>query len=136
MARKSVEAELAAGVAAHIDGRLPVPDDLNEAEAKIWQSVVDSRPSEWFAADNAPLLKEYVRAAVMCDEIAVRLSSESDASEQRRLLRMRDRESHRLAFLATKMRLTQQSRYTPHSAAARTVHTQAQTGRPWDKRSK
>ena len=47
------------------------------------------------------------------------------------LLRAQDRESARIAQLTTKLRLTPQSRYTPHSAA---VQAERDTGakKPWE----
>ena len=47
------------------------------------------------------------------------------------LLRAQDRESARIAQLATKLRLTPQSRYTPNSAA---VRADRDTGgkKPWE----
>jgi len=40
-----------------------------------------------------------------------------DPAELKAVLDMRDKESRRLASLATKLRLTNQSRYTPQAAA-------------------
>src|SRR5688572_4352984 len=105
------------------------PADLSEAEASLWRDVIDSKPAEWFGEDSAPVLKEYVRAAAMCDRLARLLDRALEASgepvdaESVRLpsvpdlLLARDRESRRAANLATKLRLTQQSRYTPQAAA-------------------
>ena len=48
------------------------------------------------------------------------LSDRKALMRYNRLLGMQERQSSTLAGLATRMRLTQQSRYTPHSAASRT----------------
>jgi hypothetical protein len=88
------------------------------AEASLWREVVATKPVEWFQADSAPLLVEYCRAKAMCDRLSLMLETATD--DLKSLLDMRDKESRRLATLACKLRLTQQSRYTPQSAATAT----------------
>jgi hypothetical protein len=48
-----------------------------------------------------------------------------------RFLKLRDKESRRAADLATKLRLTQQSRYTPQAAATANKRTMNAT-KPWE----
>lgn len=139
MARPSAAALSVATATA--DRRALPPSDLSEAEALLWREVVDSKPSDWFGDDSLPVLKEYVRAAAMCDRLARLLDLAMDASEKPvdaesarlpsvpELLLARDRESRRAANLATKLRLTQQSRYTPQAAA--TADKKAGNKRPW-----
>jgi hypothetical protein len=94
--------------------------------------VVDSKPADWFGPDSVPILTEYVRAAAVCDRLAgsiERVLDEDSDADLGDLLAWRDRESRRLANLATKLRLTQQSRYTPQSAA--TADKKAKGARPW-----
>lgn len=112
--------------------RLAPPDDLTPDQAARWRAVVDSKPVEWFGPDSAPLLKEYVRAEAMCDLLAVQIETATaggEPGEIKALLDMRDKESKRLTSLATKLRLTQQSRYTPQAAA--TANKKAGNARPW-----
>jgi hypothetical protein len=112
--------------------RLEVPGGLTDEESALWQSVVESKPAEWFGEDSAPLLKEYVRAVGMCDVLDVQIKAAlagGEAGEVKALLDMRDKESKRVASLATKLRLTQQSRYTPQAAA--TADRKAGNARPW-----
>jgi|SRR5690606_2101386 len=112
--------------------RLVPPDDLTPDQAARWRAVVDSKPVEWFGPDSAPLLKEYVRAEAMCDLLAVQIEAAmagGEPGEIKALLDMRDKESKRLTSLATKLRLTQQSRYTPQAAA--TANKKAGNARPW-----
>ena len=129
MARKSAAA-LSITPPAQI-GPIGVPDGLSPAEAALWREVVDSKPADWFGDDSAPVLKEYVRAAVMCDRLAEEIETAlaGDAKGLTKLLEARDRESRRTANLATKLRLTQQSRYTPQAAA--TADRKAAGKRPW-----
>ena len=103
--------------------RLAPPEDLTEDQAKRWRSIVDANPVDWFGPNTAPLLKEYVRAEAMCDLLAFQIEAAmaGDPVETALLLKgyldMRDKESKRLTSIGTKLRLTQQSRYTPQAAA-------------------
>ena len=113
--------------------RLAAPDDLTEEQSALWKSVVDSKPIDWFAEDSAPLLKEYVRAACMADWMEAQVQAAmtgDDAALLKSFMQMRDMESKRVASLATKLRLTQQSRYTPGAAATAEKKAGA-AGRPW-----
>jgi hypothetical protein len=95
--------------------------------------VVGSKPVDWFDTDSAPLLKEYVRAAAMTDWLDVQVQTATvgdDVAVLDKFMRLRDLESKRVASLATKLRLTQQSRYTPQAAA--TASNKAESGKkPW-----
>jgi hypothetical protein len=111
---------------------LPPPADLSPDERKLWADVVASKPADWFGPDSAPMLKEYVRAALLCDALARRVHTAMRSADPRnltRLLNARHQEVTRLAVLGTKLRLTQQSRYTARSAA--TADSRASGLRPW-----
>lgn len=131
MARKSTASLSVVKVGVRV--RLTAPDDLTPEQATLWRSVVDSKPVDWFAEDSSPLLKEYVRAACMADwlEVQVQAAMVGDAGGSlKSFMQMRDMESKRVASLATKLRLTQQSRYTP--AAAATADKKSGDGtKPW-----
>lgn len=133
MARKSVAAlSLVGDTTVGTVQIAPVPAELTPAEARIWRDAVESKPAEWFGADSWPVLKEYVRAAVMCDTLAVVATDAAQSKDGdliKAVLATRDRESRRMADLATKLRLTQQSRYTPQAAA--TADKRASGKRPW-----
>jgi hypothetical protein len=114
------------------DGQDGVPQDLSAAERALWVEIVESKPSDWFGPDSKPILKEYVRAAVACDLLAGKVSEAlggNDAGEVKFMLDLRDREVRRAASLATKLRLTQQSRYGARSAAR--ADARAPGKRPW-----
>ena len=131
MARKSAAA-LAVVPKGKPDSRTPAPDDLNEAERAMWAEIVDTKPADWFDLDSVPVLKEYIRAAMTCDRLAgmvEEVMAEGDGRDVKTVLDMRDKEARRVASLATKLRLTQQSRYTPQSAA--TANRKAGGKRPW-----
>ena len=118
--------------------RLSAPRGLSAEETELWQDVVDSKPVDWFQPDSAPLLVEYVRAVAMCDtldlQIKAALAGGEDGesvkpSDLKWLLDMRDKESKRALSTATKLRLTQQARYTPQAAA--TANKKVGGERPW-----
>lgn len=112
--------------------RIEPPAALNKAEASLWRAVVAGKPVDWFTADTAPLLVEYVRASDLADRLAVQIEAAMAGSGDislKDLLLMRDREAKRIASIATKLRLTQQSRYTPQAAS--TASRKASGGKPW-----
>lgn len=134
MARKSSESKLVVAVTS-LPTRLSPPSDFPLAESEVWKSVVATKPIDWFQADSAPLLSEYCRAVVMADRLAMMIEAamtapDEDGPSLKDLLKLRDMESRRVATLAVKMRLTQQSRYTPMASA--TADRKAGGIRPWE----
>lgn len=116
-----------------IASRLAPPNDLTPAQAAIWVAVVESKPAEWFAEDSAPLLKEYVRAAAMCDLLELQIQAAlagDEPGDVKAYLDMRDKESKRVLSTGTKMRLTQQSRYTPKAGATAAAKV-GNGAKPW-----
>jgi hypothetical protein len=108
--------------------RPAAPDELTSEQATEWQAVVSRMPVDWFPREIWPLLCAYCRHVTNSRHIAglIEDAHKGDLSDRKalmqfnRLLGMQERQSSTLAGLATRMRLTQQSRYTPHSAASRT----------------
>ncbi len=127
MPRPSRESQAIAPVT-NIPARMTPPEGLDDLEASLWRAVVATKPVDWFQEDSAPLLTEYVRCKVMCDRLAEMLKV-LDPETMKSLLDMRDKESRRLATLAVKLRLTQQSRYTPQSA--QTAAKAPNAGKVW-----
>ena len=112
--------------------RLAPPNGLTKEQAALWSDVVESKPADWFGPDNAPLLAEYVRAVTMCDALEAQVQAAmagDEVGDVKAYLNMRDKESKRATSIATKLRLTQQSRYTPQAAA--TATKRAGGARPW-----
>jgi hypothetical protein len=119
-----------------IDGRPQAPSDLTEFQRGVWDRTVANEAADVFrTAALQQLLKEYCRHV----ETADRLSKQVDRATGKGsnlsyqdidcLLRMRDRETKALADKATKLRLTNQSRYTP--GAASTASKKASERKPW-----
>jgi hypothetical protein len=118
------------------------PEDLTDEEAVEWRAIASRMPHDWFTGENHPLLAEYCRHIVRARDLAgdiakfkrfpaeVRITTDG-IQRYDMLLRMADRERAAMVNLATKMRLTQQSRYRADKAA-----TAADRGktvrRPWE----
>lgn len=95
-----------------------------------------SKPAGWFTADAKALLVGYV-AAIASHECLSKLVDLMEASNepqeliyQTRLYAMVERQARLIQTFATKMRLTQQARYSARSAA--TAHGRVDGPRPWD----
>lgn len=119
-----------------IDGRPKAPSDLTEFQRGVWERTVANESADVFkTAALQQLLKEYCRHV----ETADRLSKQADLytadgsnhslQDVDLILRMRDRETKALADKATKLRLTNQSRYTP--GAAGTAAKKGAERKPW-----
>ena len=133
--------------------RPPPPPELNEAEAAIWAGIVASLPESWFRPDTRVLLKELCRHVHHADDLscdidalraevrAVTVGSFEDGARSSALdrttaalhttMRLHALQSERIGNLATKLRMTNQSRY-----AANKVLDRARSGpvgpRPWE----
>ena len=111
---------------------LEPPAGLTEDQAEVWRSVVGARSADFFSEDAVPLLEEYCRVVVMCRLLAVQIEAGiagGEAAELKALLDMRDKESRRMTSLATKLRITNQSRYTPQAAG--TAAKRGAGGKVW-----
>jgi hypothetical protein len=117
----------------------PVPD-LNERQAEIWRETVASEHVSFF--DTAALrgmLADYCRHREAAEKVsgivdafqAEWLKAAEGAKRYKDLLKMRADETRAAASLATKLRLTNQSRYTPHGAAAAARNT-PKIRPPWE----
>lgn len=119
------------------------PDPLQELtaeQAAIWRETVASEAADFFGtAALRSMLADYCRhrasAAVVSEVIDTFkpewLKAAEGAKRYYGLLKMREAETRAAASLATKLRLTNQSRYTPQAAA--TASKNATKGyKPWE----
>ncbi len=137
--RKSAAA-LSTVVAGNFGKRPDPPPELTDEQASIWRETVASEAAEFFAtAALRSMLADYCRhrasAAVVSEIIDTFkpdwLKAAEGAKRYYGLLKMREAETRAAASLATKLRLTNQSRYTPQAAA--TANKNAARGmRPWE----
>ena len=136
--RKSVEA---LSVVVSMPGqRLEPPEALTEGQKATWRAVVATKPPAWFAADSAPVLCAYCKAV----ESHAHLSLQVETYQARKrlsgkalsaygfVLKAQEQQAKLIAMLATKMRLVQQSRYTPQSAATADKRTSNALRKPWE----
>lgn len=116
------------------------PEGLTERQAEIWRSVVASEARGLFnTAVLRGMLSDYCRhkeSAEMVSEIIATFKPEwlkaaDGAKRYASLIRMRELETRASTSFATKLRLTNQSRYTPQAAATAAKNTTAQK-RPWE----
>lgn len=122
-----------------IDGRPRPPSDLTEFQRGIWERTVANEASPIFGtAALQQLLKEYCRhceaahrLAGMIDSFAPEWAADDEGLKRLdKLLGMRDRETKAIGDKATKLRLTNQARYTPQAAA--TASRKVQERKPWE----
>lgn len=125
-------------VVGSIDGRPQAPSDLTKGQREIWDRTVANEANEVFrTAALQQLLKEYCRHVETAGRLSKVIDSVTDpkalepmgAEALDRLLKMRERETRALADKATKLRLTNQSRYTPGAAA--TAAKKVTEAKPW-----
>jgi hypothetical protein len=107
---------------------LEPPNDLTDAQATLWRAIVATKPPEWFSADTGPILKQYCRLTTRLDETAAKLQNPEPKWGRDDLIKTEERLSRSLMALARSMRLTQQSRIDPKTAA--TAHHRAITEQP------
>lgn len=112
MPRKSPAALAAAptGVA-HLPMRPQAPAHLNAASRAIWEAVTASRPVEYFDKGSLGLLEAYCRALAEHRRImAVVEGLDPAQADFCKLSRIADAHAARVSQLATRMRLSHQSR--------------------------
>jgi len=122
-------------------GRRPEPpEDLNERQQEIWRETVASEAADFFlTAALRSLLADYCRHRESAETISSIVNSfkpewlkvADGAKRLHSLLKMRDMEMRAAHSCATKLRMTNQSRYTPKAAATAANRTLS-ASKPWD----
>ena len=120
--------------------RPPVPKALNSRQAEIWdRTVVDEADGHFKTRALQDMLADYCRHREITESLGAQINefkpewvkSDEGARKLAALLKMRDGESRAAADKATKLRMTNQSRYTPQAAA--TAASDASQGeKPWE----
>lgn len=133
-------AALSVVVAGNFGGRPEPSSELTAEQAAIWRETVASEAADFFGtAALRSMLADYCRhrasAAVVSEVIDTFkpewLKAAEGAKRYYGLLKMREAETRAAASLATKLRLTNQSRYTPQAAATASKHA-ARGLKPWE----
>jgi hypothetical protein len=133
--RKS-SAALSGVASTKIDGRPPAPSDLTARQREIWDRTVSNESAEVFkTAALQQLLKDYCCHVATSEALtkqinrAIEDGSNVEIDDLTKLVRLRDCETKASADKATKLRLTNQSRYTP--GAAGTAAKKSSEAKPW-----
>jgi hypothetical protein len=127
-------------VVGNLGQRPEPPEDLTPAQSQVWRSTVASESSDFFRTSALrDLLRDYCCHRADADALTKQINlydldtaMDPDAIKAvGKLLMFRDREAKGAADKATKLRLTNQSRYTPQAAstAAKNASTQR---KPWE----
>lgn len=112
-------------IAGGLGERAKAPDDLSKEQVAIWDRVVSTENPEFFqTAVSKDLLAQYCRHASTAQKLSLAVDEALDGDEVRikdlnQLLAMRDRESKTTVSIATKLRLTNQSRFQRTTAGSK-----------------
>jgi hypothetical protein len=116
--------------------RVEPPYDIFDEQADLFRAIVDSLPADWFSTGSVPLLAQLCKHVVASRRVAELIAQAErtgpmlDIEMYDRLLRLQERQSAAVHRLATALRLTNQSRYTPGRAA--TASAVAIGPKPWE----
>ena len=118
----------------------PPPDELTDEEKAIWRAIAASEPVEFLnTGTTQAMLKDLCRHRAAAEKITRVINLFQDewlraadgAKRYAALLRARDGEVRAATYAATKLRLTNQSRYD--ALKANTAGKNTSKGyRPWD----
>ena len=113
------------------------PSHLTAAQRREWRAIVDRLPADWFTRENHALLAQYCRHVDNANRLAkaiakTDLATVAGAESFDKLTRMHEREGRAASSLATRMRLTQQSRYNAQSANTAAKNAGTAERKPWE----
>jgi len=125
--------------------RAKPPRELSKRQKKLWKEILNTKPPDWFEADSLPILRAYVVAIDMHEQLTAEIAGLDDLlvdirdpieripllQGKLKILEAQTKQAALMAALAVKMRLTQQSRYTPQAAATANKKTAAGK-KPWE----
>jgi hypothetical protein len=130
MPRTSKEARNAGEVVRLVRKEAPTrpepPPELSKDEALEWTEIVGSMPVDWFTRECHPMLIQLCRMIVQLRAVNAQMKSRGgqiksyDDKVMLKLARLQDMYTRTMSALATKMRLSQQSKYNYAQAHALT----------------
>jgi len=138
--RKSAAAQSVTVVDGGFKKRPEPPADLTERQASIWREVVASEPTQFFdTAATRTLLTDYCRHCETAEILTNLINTfkpewiraEEGAHRLNGLLKMRERETRAAVSMATKLRITNQSRYENRGAFTASRNT-VKGPKPWE----
>ena len=122
--------------------RIKPPATLSDAQRAVWKQTVDALPSDWFAAEQTPLLAAYCGHVARLAQIELALATLDpliDLAAFDRLAKLAAGESAKIAMHARSMRLTQQSRLKAETASSRGLGAASADrvgAKPWETSAK
>lgn len=118
----------------------PAPVTLGKAAAKVWNTVIRTKPQEWFGPDTYPLLETYCSLVIEHKAVLIlvnHLTGEgldvAGVARLQELSKLLQGQRASLAMLATKMRLSQQSKYGARQAAEGKNRQAPTANKPWER---
>jgi hypothetical protein len=121
--------------------RAEPPEDMAADQADIWRQIVATEPAEFFAsAATKGLLRDYCRHRSTADKVSAIieqfqgewLKAKDGVKRYSELCKVRDAEARAAADKAVKLRMTNQSRFTP-TAGGTAVRNEAKLDKkPWE----
>lgn len=121
-----------------VQQRMAPPGELSELEASVWNSVVNTKPADWFQDDTRQLLIAYCKhasTAMVLDQAIADfdvkwLADDEGMNRYKSLTDMREKQTRAINALSRSMRMTQQARYDTQKAA---VANRKESGakKPW-----
>jgi hypothetical protein len=121
--QKSANALAIADASVHLVQRPAPPESLTHSQRLHWVQISNALPAEWFGDENKALLTEYCRTLTTLEFLNKQIDYQEslhpeavDPSAYFELLRRREGYVRISLSQATKMRLSQQSRYGARGA--------------------
>lgn len=129
-------------------GRPEPPDDLDEVEAAEWRAIVDRMPADWFTAEMQPILADLCRHIVLARWFGMELSKvrrqyhDDDGKSGlvgtlldgvKELTMLHKQQTDCVGRIATRLRLTHQSRNNRDAATRSAKNSASASARPWDR---
>jgi hypothetical protein len=99
--------------------RIEPPKGFDADEKALWRQIVGTMPADWFDLGSAPMLAKLCEHLVAADGLKKAYKTNGDIE----LLKNWREETKVIASLATKLRLTPQSRYDCFKAANKLKNT-------------
>jgi hypothetical protein len=125
-------------IAARLPGERPEPlDDLTDEQAEEWLKIVNRMPVDWFTVETWSVLAQLCRHICFARMIGMELSrfdprllhGEAGVDKFDKLTKIHEREGRAISSLATRLRLTPQSRYDVQKAHTAVKNTPIE--KPW-----
>jgi hypothetical protein len=134
--RSVIDHTAAVVIAGTFGVRAEPPAELTVRQQEIWREIVASEPIEFFAtATLRNMLADLCRHREVIEILSAAIdkwNAEQLLADEGVTLRMRALEIRSATSLATKLRLTNQSRYLTRTAAAAATN-EVKGSKPWDR---